>query len=284
MACCKSCADRGPAGPGCGCGRGPGCGCGCAGRRALGGMDPALHAEALEEMKQHPWVTHAQAMQIARDHRGNWAGAKRGPAVSSRTRFAPTQARLIRNGQTLGFVGPLLSLVSAVTSARALGGLGECPEARTAGGRSYFKPWDGYGPPNPQAPSYMALSDWYDKAETEIGRLAQHPNHDPAKLAILQKRWEDLPNRARAMIDAMGAGLLVRELAQHALCQWHDAQYNDNAAAGLRPLPAPLPAEELPSKIDDWVKETFRIPWWVYLAGGAAVYFWVQSRLPRSRR
>lgn len=176
-------------------------------------------------------------------------------------------------------------MVSAVSTARALGGLGECPIARTVGGRSYDEPWEGANTSPRKAPSFAALSDWYDKAEEEIGRYAVHPRRDAAELATLKERWENLPNRAWAMVDAMGAGILARELAQRALCLWHDAESGDTAAKGLRPLPAPLPAEKNP--ITDFVEDFSPwklVPWWVYLAAGFAVYNWASKRLPDVRR
>ena len=78
--------------------------------------------------------------------------------------------RLIRANPSargsLGFIGPMFSMIAAVNSARALGGFGSCPVARTAGGRLYDTPWTG------SYPSYIELSDWYDKAEEELGRAA----------------------------------------------------------------------------------------------------------------
>ena len=273
MACCNSCAKGQPKG--------------CAGRAPLGRMDPQLHREALAEQRAHPWINHAQAMQIARDHRAEKMGANRVRSRARLIKFAPTQTgpRLIRAGEpgSLGFVGPMLQLFSAINTARALGGPGECPEPRTAGGRTYSEPWTGYNDSPRKGPSFSALSDWYDKAEEELDRYAKHPKHDAAELAAMRKRWDDLPNRYQAMIDGMGAALLARDLARRALCLWHDAQFNDAAAKGLPKLPKPLPAEEIGDKIDQWVKDKFSIPWWAYLAAGAAVYVWASNKLPRRR-
>ena len=215
-------------------------------------------------------------------------GANRNQPRARLYKFAPTKTapRLIRRGEpaSLGFVGPMLQLFSAINTARALGGPGECPEPRTRGGRTYSEPWTGYNDSPRKGPRFSALADWYDSAEEELDRYAKHPKHDAAELAAMRKRWDDLPNRYQAMIDGMGAALLARDLTRRALCLWHDAQFNDTAAKDLPKLPKPLPAEEHP--LDDWAKNfnpLSLVPWWAWLAAGVAVYQWTSNKLPRRR-
>lgn len=196
---------------------------------------------------------------------------------------ASTPRLILREGMTLGFIGPLLSLVSAVNTVRALGAFGSCPEAVTAEQRTYSQPWTG------SYPNYVELSDWYDKAAEELARAAQTPGMLQAPLTALQKRFDDLPNRLSAMTSPTHNGNEAREIAQRALCLFHDA--TQGTTTELPPLPPPPP----PDKPSGWFEclptdprpnepfpkckiPTVELPWWVFAVGAGAVFLLLSNR------
>jgi hypothetical protein len=177
----------------------------------------------------------------------------------------------------------MFQLVAAVNSARALTGFGSCPVARTAGGRLYDKPWTG------SFPQYNELSDWYDKAEEELGRAASFPGVVQVKLNDLQVRWDALPNRLSAMTSPTANGDAAREIAQRALCLIHDATHGTTTDLPDLPPPPPpdepsgwfecLPTDPRPDEPYPKCKvPTFELPWWVWGVGAGAVFLLLSSR------
>jgi len=195
---------------------------------------------------------------------------------------------LIRGGAPLGFIGPLMSAVSAISTARSLGAFGSCPEARTAGNRLYSAPWEG------SAPTYGELSDWYDKAEEEIGRAKQTQGVPAVALNKLEVAWERLPNRLAAMADRLANATQAKEIAQRALCLFHDATQGTNTPIPDLPEPTPddgcsitkcCPTDPRPNEPYPKCKvPTFSLPWWVFAAGGAAIFLLLSNRNNDRRR
>jgi len=101
---------------------------------------------------------------------------------------------------------------------------------------------------------------------------------------VLRQRYENMPSLlGLAMVDSLGAGTLAKELAQRALCMFHDLNTGQQTASELPNLPAPWPSER------DFSKEAAKkfwasIPWWVYAGGAFVVLNWLQNNAPRGRR
>ncbi len=139
----------------------------------------------------------------------DWVGANRVDPRARGRQLAPSKPFLVRNGQALGFIGPLLSMVSAVNTVRSLGAPGCGAEymnlVQAAGERSKASP---YGIPGLWCNVEDATA-WHQTVLTVRGLVVEagrslDPANVPPELAAWLSTVDQLPEPSNWMAFGFG--------------------------------------------------------------------------------